>query len=162
MVPHNELHLRAAALGVKPPLLDDLLKYVFDGLSHQPLQLPAVDSALRPAQVGHGLQRHDEHAAQARLAALLGLGLQQDPLALLLQNPPEHFRDIGKVVVKGLPGDVALLHDVLHRQLFHMLFQQQRHGRLGDDPFHVHGHSVPPPLQNVLLEYYTWAGQVWQ
>ena len=62
----------------------------------------------------------------------------------------EQGRNILKVIVKGLPGNVARLHDILHRQLLYALLSQKRLCRLGDGFFRIHRHlSFSLPCLNI-------------
>ena len=44
------------------------------------------------------------------------------------------------MIIKGLAGDVAFLHNILHRQLSHFFIKQQRFRRVGNGLAHILGH----------------------
>ena len=64
----------------------------------------------------------------------------QDLIGILLKDPLQQIVDIVKMIIKGLPVDVADLHQVFHRDLFNRFNGQHLFERITKSFFCVRGH----------------------
>ena len=66
-----------------------------------------------------------EQAAQPLFCVPLGKRFLDHLIRAALQDPFQQVWNIFKMIVKGLPGDAAFIHDVFHRQFFDLLLHQK-------------------------------------
>ena len=69
--------------------------------------------------------KQPEQAAQPLFCVPLGKRFLDHLIRAALQDPFQQVWNIFKMIVKGLPGDAAFIHDVFHRQFFDLLLHQK-------------------------------------
>ena len=125
MVAHHKFQVRMAALSVQAAFFHHPQEKCEKLFLHHPLDLIPVVGLKAMLHIGAGVQRQQEQTAQPLFRVPLGKRFLDHSVRAALQDPFQQVWNIFKMIVKGLSGDAALIHDVLHRQLFDLLLHQK-------------------------------------
>ena len=91
-------------------------------LVHQLLKLLAVGPVEPLFQRGARVDPHQEKVFEGAFGISVHPAFADHPLGAPLQHPFEQLGNVREMIVKGLPGDMTFLHNVLHGQAPSLVF----------------------------------------
>ena len=139
----RQRHVRRRTAGA-----EELDKGIPDGLDHQRLQVGAVLRPEQPEDQGMVLHSGGQKQLHSLLRPLCLMAEEGGLLYCLLETPLDHIQNVLKVVVEGLAGDAAGLHQTGDRDFIYIAAAGQLSKGAGDPLFHVDRHSSILNQQN--------------
>lgn len=108
-------HFLAGTILIKIFFITDLFKKALDVLCQDFLQLVPVIGFHSLSHIRHGVNGHHKQIAQTGFAIVHILKFLHCVPGILLQNPVDKSRNVLKVIIKSLTGNLAFLYDFFYR-----------------------------------------------
>ena len=138
VVTEDQFQFLAAVVLVQIFFFHNALKQLVGSLHKGLFQFFSIITFYSFSHFGYSIDGKNKQILQRCFCATLLFARLQQPPGSLLYAPLNHIRYSFEMVVKCLPGDLALFHNILYCKLLYFFLQNQLTGCFCDDFFHIH------------------------